>query len=239
MGEVHMAASNGKGLGHRTKSTAAADEIRRRILDGKYAPGFQLRQDTLATDMGMSRIPIREALVLLESEGMVRISPHRGAVVSELSIDEIEELFNMRMLLEPFLLRRSAPLLSADDLGALHDLLNEYAASLGRADIARWNDLNAAFHLRLYSRANSPRILGTVTTLLQECERHTRLQLSSIAGGRERAVAEHKQLLQLCELGAVDAAAELMKEHIRQIGAALVQFLGVRGGQPISNLQER
>ena len=98
---------------------AAADELRRRITNGDYPEGFQLKQDALAEDFGMSRIPIREALVQLESEGFVRILPHRGAQVSELSPAEIRELFELRALLEPRLLRLSGPRLTAEDYRAL------------------------------------------------------------------------------------------------------------------------
>ena len=224
-GEPHLSDAGRSSFSHKTKSVAAADEIRKRILSGQYAPGAPLRQDSLAADLGMSRIPIREALVLLESEGVVRILPHRGAVVSQLSLDEIEELFNMRMLLEPFILRRSAPSLTSGDFASLKRVLEQYAASLQDTNASRWNDLNAEFHLLLYRHARSPRVVTTVATLLQECDRHTRLQLTNIAGGRERAVAEHTELLRLCELRAFDTAAELMKEHIRQIGADLIGIL--------------
>src|SRR3954468_8942501 len=82
-----------KGLGHLTMASAAAGELRRRILDGTYAAGLPLRQDALAEEFGISRIPVREALLQLEAEGLVRILPHRGAIVSELSTGEIEEVF--------------------------------------------------------------------------------------------------------------------------------------------------
>ena len=104
-------ATVGNEIRHVTMSAAAADKLRRRILDGTLPAGFQLRQDLLAEELGISRIPIREALVQLEAEGLVRIIPHRGAVVSELSLSEIEELFELRALIEPHLLRRSAALL--------------------------------------------------------------------------------------------------------------------------------
>ena len=80
-------------IGHRTMALAAADELRRRVLDGVYPGGHPLRQDALAAELGISRIPLREALVQLESEGLVKILPHRGAVVAEASADEIAELF--------------------------------------------------------------------------------------------------------------------------------------------------
>ena len=89
-----------KSLQHRTISSAVAEELRRRIVDGEFQSGFQLRQDALAAEFGVSRIPVREALMQLEAEGLVKIHPHRGAIVSELSTEEIEELFELRALLE-------------------------------------------------------------------------------------------------------------------------------------------
>ncbi|HEV7309895.1 GntR family transcriptional regulator [Ensifer sp.] len=215
----------GKGLKHKTMASAAAEEIRNRILAGDYAPGVQLRQDGLASDLGMSRIPIREALVQLESEGLLKILPHRGAIVSQLTVDEIEELFNMRLLFEPFLFQRSAPLLSAEDLEALREMQARYSTSIDRLDVDVWNELNTEFHLSLYRHARSPRILLAVQNLLVECDRHTRVQLSTIRGDRERAVAEHEELLRLCEKGAFEEGAKLMYEHIDHIRAGLVALL--------------
>lgn len=215
----------GKSLKHKTMASAAAEEIRNRILSGDYAPGFQLRQDGLAGDLGMSRIPIREALVQLESEGLLKILPHRGAIVVQLTADEIEELFNMRLLLEPFLFKRSAPLLTNEDFKALHEIQGRYAKSMGTLDIDVWNELNTEFHLTLYRHARSPRIVLTVQNLLVECDRHTRIQLSTIRGDRERAVAEHSELLRLCEQGAFEEGAHLMQAHIDHIRAGLVALL--------------
>lgn len=220
----------GKSLKHKTMASAAAEEIRNRILAGDYPPGFQLRQDGLAGDLGMSRIPIREALVQLESEGLLKILPHRGAIVVQLTADEIEELFNMRLLLEPFLFKRSAPLLTKEDFKALHQIQMRYAKSIDKRDIDIWNELNTEFHLTLYRHAHSPRIVLTVQNLLVECDRHTRIQLSTIRGDRERAVAEHAELLRLCEEGAFEEGAHLMHAHIDHIRAGLVALLAHDGG---------
>lgn len=220
----------GKSLKHKTMASAAAEEIRNRILSGTYPPGFQLKQDGLAGDLGISRIPIREALVQLESEGLLKILPHRGAVVVELTADEIEELFNMRLLLEPFLFERSAPLLTKDDFKALQEIQARYASSINQREIDVWNELNTEFHLTLYRHARSPRIVQIVQKLLVECDRHTRIQLSAIHGNRERAVAEHAELLHLCEQGAFDEGARLMYQHIDHIRVGLVALLD-RGGR--------
>lgn len=215
-----------KGLKHKTISTAAADEIRSRILGGSFAPGFQLKQEDLAQEFGISRIPIREALLLLESEGLVKIMPHRGAVVVKLSAEEIEELFNMRMLLEPFLLERSAPHLTTDDFEALGNILARYEDSIGKQDVARWNDLNVEFHLLLYSHARSPRMLSTVHSLLNDCDRHTRIQLSNIEADRMRAMAEHADMVRLCRVGKFSEAAALLYTHIDHVRGGLVELLG-------------
>ncbi len=223
----------GKSLKHKTMASAAAEEIRTRILAGDYPPGFQLRQDGLAGDLGMSRIPIREALVQLESEGLLKILPHRGAVVVQLTAEEIEELFNMRLLLEPFLFKRSAPLLTKEDFRTLHQMQARYEKSIDKLDIDIWNELNTEFHLFLYRHAQSPRIVQTVRNLLVECDRHTRIQLSNIRGDRERAVAEHAALLRLCEEGAFEEGARLMHAHIDHIRSGLVALLNKDEGSRI------
>ena len=102
-------------LKHRTLSAAIVDQLRQAILDGTYPAGSQLRQDALGEAYGVSRIPVREALFQLEAEGLVRIVPQKGAIVSELSLDEINDVFDLRRILEPRLLAQSAPRFTADD----------------------------------------------------------------------------------------------------------------------------
>jgi DNA-binding GntR family transcriptional regulator len=214
---------------------AAADELRRRILCGEFPEGFQLKQDALAEDFGMSRIPIREALVQLESEGFVRILPHRGAQVSELSQAEIRELFELRTLLEPRLLRLSAPRLTADDYATLDAINAEYRAEIEAMNPARWGDLNTRLHLHLVSRAEQPRTLAIVTALLQNTDRYTRLQLSLTDSGRTRAEKEHARLVRLCRTGDVDAACKLLAAHIAHAEAALLAFIKARrSGKTVS-----
>jgi DNA-binding GntR family transcriptional regulator len=216
-----------KGLAHKTIASAATDELRRRILDGHYAAGTPLRQDALAEEFGVSRIPVREALFQLEAEGLVRIVPHRGAIVSELSAEEVEDIFELRALLEPRLLRLSAPRLQSSDFEALHAQLAEYGEELKAGHVGRWGELNSAFHMRLYSQSGRPRSLALVSTLLRESDRHTRMQLS-YTDGRARAQEEHAELLRLCESGRIREACALLRTHIENAGEALVAFLATR-----------
>src|SRR5437763_6040134 len=214
--------------GHRTMALAAADELRRRILSGEFPEGFQLKQEALAEDFGMSRIPIREALVQLESEGFVKILPHRGALLAELSPAEIGELFELRALLEPRLLRQSAPRLTAHDYAALNRINAEYRAEIRALNPGRWGELNTKLHLHLMSRADQPRTLAIVTALLQNTDRYTRLQLSLTGRGRIQAEKEHITLVRLCRTGNVAGACKLLAAHIQHAEQVLVAFIVAR-----------
>jgi DNA-binding GntR family transcriptional regulator len=216
-----------KTLRHKTVAGAVAEDLRRRIIDGDFASGFQLRQDALAAEFGVSRIPVREALMQLEAEGLVKIHPHRGAIVSELSTEEIGELFELRAILEPRLLKASAPRLTEDDYHRLNAILQEFSLALEAQHVSRWGELNTELHMVLYRHAGQPRSLGIVANLLQECDRHTRLQLS-LAGKRERAEAEHAELIRLCAAGEVRGACALLKTHIENAGQSLRDFLKER-----------
>lgn len=216
-----------KTLRHRTISAAVAEGLRQRILDGEFAAGSQLRQDALADEFGVSRIPVREALMQLEAEGLVKILPHRGAVVSELSLAEIDELFELRTLLEPRLLKASSPRLTAGDYVRLNGILEEYGSELRARHVGRWGELNTEFHMLLYRHAGRPRSIAIVANLLQECDRHTRLQLS-LTGGMERAEEEHAEIVRLCGDGKVDAACTLLRHHIDHVGKSLREFLRAR-----------
>ena len=213
-----------KGLAHRTLAAAAAEEVRRRILSAKYPAGSQLRQHVLSHELGISRIPIREALVQLEAEGLVRIIPHRGAVVVELSVQDIEELFKLRALLEPSLLRAAAPRLTPQDFTALDAILSEYGAELRDQHVARWGELNTALHALLYARAEQPRTAAIVSSLLRGTERYTCMQLA-FTGKFELAEQEHAEIVALCRRGALDDACALLAEHISNAGISLIAYI--------------
>ncbi|MEH3145580.1 MAG: GntR family transcriptional regulator [Methylobacterium frigidaeris] len=206
---------------HRTVAAAVADELRKRILGGVIAPGVQLRQDALADEFGISRIPVREALLQLEAGGLVRIVPHKGAVVAGLSVEEIEDIFELRIGLEPQLLILSAHHFTAEDYRDLRAVRDEYSAALAAGQVDLWGELNRRFHLGLLRHAGRPRSLAIVSGLLQDCDRPTRLQLS-VSGDVARADMEHTKILDLCEAGEIVAAANLLRSHIEHAGRSLI-----------------
>ncbi|QEE40894.1 MULTISPECIES: GntR family transcriptional regulator [unclassified Methylobacterium] len=208
-------------LRHKTVAAAVAESLRQRILTGEFPAGTQLRQDALAEEFGISRIPIREALLQLEATGLIKIMPHRGAVVSGLSVEEVEDIFALRVRLEPELLALSAPRLSEQDLQGLRDLTEEYGTALEAGEILRWGELNQRFHLDLLRHAGRPRSLTIVASLLQDCDRPTRLQLSA-SGDVARADREHREILALCEAGRFDRAADHLRRHIEFAAQSLI-----------------
>lgn len=210
-----------------TRATAAADELRRRILEGDYPAGMPLRQAVLAEELGISRIPFREALILLEAEGLVQLEAHKGAVVAGFSPEEVEELFEFRALLEPALLEKSAPLLTEADYGELDAILREYSDELRTHNPGRWGALNTELHSLLYRRARSPRMLATADQLLKSTDRFARMQLY-YTDGRARAEKEHLEIVSECRAGNVRKAAKLLRQHILTAGEALVALLRER-----------
>jgi len=206
----------------KTRAQHVADDLRRRILSGEFKGGAQLRQDALAQDYDVSRIPVREALLTLEAEGLVAFHPHRGAFITELSSATIRELFDLRVLLESRALAQAIPRLNAADLAQAERLLNEYEAALNaNSRIDHWSDLNFAFHNALYAPADLPETLVMIHHLNTKCDRYIRMQLV-YTQEIQKAEAEHRELLELARAGDATRACALLERHIREACEGIV-----------------
>jgi DNA-binding GntR family transcriptional regulator len=206
-------------------TSAVADKLREQIIRGDIPEGAQLRQDVIAAQYRVSRIPVREALRQLDAEGLITIVPNRGAVVPQLSPNDIEELFAIRALLEPEVLKHSIPHLTKSDFSEAETLLNKYMAELRREDhISEWGRLNWKFHSLLYARAERPHFMSIIRNVNHNGERYTRLQLY-LTHGITRANEEHHQILELCRKREVLAACKLLRQHIQYAGQSLKQVL--------------
>jgi len=226
------ARSNGPNIGvaplqRQTVASMTLVAIRDGILHGAYAESEPLRQDALADELGVSRIPIREALRQLEAEGLVTFTPHRGAIVSSLSLSEIEEVFELRSTIETDLLRRALPRLTTYQLDEADEVLNRYAVALRAADVAKWGELNWEFHSTLYAPAGRAVTMGIVHRLHQQSDRYLRMQLA-LTHGETRANEEHRAIAAAARSGDVKQACSLMREHIAGAGRSLLTFLGQR-----------
>ena len=209
-------------------TSAVADRLRDEIIRGDIQEGAQLRQDLIASQYHVSRIPVREALRQLHAEGLITIVPNRGAIVPELSPNDVEELFTIRALLEPEVLKRSIPLLTQDDFAAAQSILEKYVTDLQREEhISEWGTLNWKFHQTLYSRADLPHFMSIIRNVNHRGERYTRLQLY-LTHGMNRANQEHKEILSLCRKREAGAACRLLRQHIQHAGESLKQALRER-----------
>lgn len=221
------------GIPRQSLTSAVAEKLRDKIILGELQEGEQLRQDLIAAEFQVSRIPVREALRQLLAEGLIDIIPNRGAVVSSLSPSEIEELFEIRALLEREVLRDSIPNLSAGDLAHAGALLDKYDQELrDENSVADWGRLNTQFHASLYAGADRPQFMSIIRTINNNGERYTRLQLFLSKPAREIASREHAQLLALCRARDIEPACELLYRHIRAAGRSLRDVVEKRRHTP-------
>src|SRR5258708_23106007 len=127
---MDLEAASDLAIPRQSLTSAVADKLRDQIIRGEIPEGAQLRQDAIASQYQVSRIPVREALRQLDAEGLIAIVPNRGAVVPALSPDDIEELFSIRALLEPEVLKRSIPHLTEEDFLQAEASLKTYVNDL-------------------------------------------------------------------------------------------------------------
>jgi DNA-binding GntR family transcriptional regulator len=220
--------------------------LRQAILDGVLAGGSTLRQEELAKKFGVSRIPVREALLKLEGEGLVETQPRRGVVVTSLSAEDFEEILEMRFALESLALELAAQRFQPQDLEEALRMVSEAEESMNASTApdlrkefeSRWGNLNWTFHRRLYVVANRPRLLSSIENLHQLFARHLRIRVvpanasgspgqASGANIREwsTVLEEHRQMALACGRHDADAAKSVLREHIHHHGGEVVRRL--------------
>ncbi len=201
--------------------------FRDRILAGTYAPGSALRQDILASEFGTSKIPVREALVQLQSEGLVDIFPNRGFQVRPLASAELQEVFSLRLQVEPAAVARGAKLATPADHAAARQALEQLNAATAAEEFSSTGQLNRAFHLLLIVPRLQPvaaEILSRLHTLAQRyVQAHLRPE-----GRVKRAAREHALLLKAWRAGKSQEVRALIHAHIKSTRDDLERILRVR-----------
>ena len=206
----------------KTMATQVADEVKQAILSGVYRAGEQLRQERIAAEMGVSRIPVREALHQLHSEGFVTLVSHKAAVVSEVSLEEILELYELRARIETWLLALAVPAMTEAHFAKVQEAIDRYQALACRADQvlqANWGVYSA-----LYEASGRRTTIDVVCRLHQQIERYTRVMVS-LRESEARSHAEHQELLALCRERQADRAVRLLDAHIKGGSQFLIERL--------------
>ncbi len=234
-----------------TVAESVARALRKAIIDGALRGGSAIRQEEVARAFGVSRVPVREALLKLEGEGLVATHPRRGVVVTMLSTDDFEEILEMRFALESLALRRSAAQFRQADLDATLGIVDAARTALDASGLdrlrefeSRWGNDNWKFHQRLYLPARRPRLLASIEQLQQLFARHIRMRIVTQGETKEtpdresrerdeaanlrewaQVLDEHESMARACALHDADLAIDVLKHHISDHGAELVQRL--------------
>ncbi|GAA0791924.1 MULTISPECIES: GntR family transcriptional regulator [Pseudomonadati] len=206
---------------HKTRTQIVVEVLREQILSGVIVAGEALRQSALAEELNVSRIPVREALLQLEAEGLVKFEAHKGATATLLSAEQATELFELRAMIETDLLAKAIPNLQSRDIAEAEKVLDQLESAFKHENtVASWNELNTQFHTILYKPANRPHTLDVIHGINTNCDRYIRLQLLRTAG-IPKAEQEHRKLLELCKSKDIEAATALLNRHIMDVLVAI------------------
>lgn len=202
------------GATHGAAGARIAARIRDAILSGEYAPGARVRQEDLADLHGASRLPVRDALRMLEAEGLVTVKANAGAWVSTLTLADFEELYLVRERVEPLLLGFNTPLIERDAIDRLETLTREMEAS---DDVEEFLRLDREFHLSCYT-ASSTSVLGDFVTQLWNRTQHYRRAFTRVFRDEgDRSVHhDHHLIVGALRRGDAEEAERVLAIHIRR-----------------------
>ncbi|ANN79058.1 GntR family transcriptional regulator [Bordetella flabilis] len=214
--------SSDRKLIRRTTVDLVLDALRQQILSGQLRPGEALRQEALAEELGVSRIPVREAIRRLEAENLVAVHAHRGAYVCGVSSSDVVETFELRLQVEPWLFGEAIKTTGRTSLPEARAALEETL----HADAAAWGRANWRLHEALYAPARRDLAMTMLRQLHDRGDRYLRFQVVNLPL-RQQAYAEHLALIEHAERGDAQGAMSLLRTHIR---VALDQVVEVVAG---------
>jgi DNA-binding GntR family transcriptional regulator len=197
-------------------SQSAATALRQAIRSGQFVPGEHLGEVELAARLGVSRTPIREALRVLEAQGLVEILPNKGARVIRWSTEDLEEIYDLRSMLESHAAFRAATRIQPPALRLLFELcaqMDDAVARSGSDDLVRLSELNNQFHGEIIRAADSPRLSASLASVVQVSlvartfAKYSREELA-------RSMNHHRELTAALESGAAEWASAVMKSHV-------------------------
>lgn len=204
---------------HAAASARIAAYLREAVLEGEFLPGDFIRQEDIARRLGASRLPVREALRILEAEGLTEHHANKGARVPLLSRHEVDVIYQLRERLEPLVLRESISGLTGDDLAEAHRILDRIEAGVEIADFMR---LDRAFHFLTYRACAIEQLSNTVVRLWNTTQHHRRMFMQQSGSDRQWVVnSEHRLLLDALEDHDSYRAEQMLAAHIGRTRTAL------------------
>lgn len=195
-----------------TAQEAVLAEVRRFIATGQLAPGQKIVQDTLAVKLGVSRVPLREALKILEGEGHVSYVAHRGYFVTELSLSDLLEVYQIREILETEAVTIGLPKLTTEDLDRLEKAERDVQDASNIADVTAMTAANRRFHFAILEACALPRLVWLIRLLWDATEVYRSVYYND-AGNREVVEAEHRALVAAARAGDVETTLLVLTQH--------------------------
>ena len=198
-----------------TAQQAVLAELRRAILEGDLEPGSQLIQETVAEKLGVSRVPVREAMRILQGEGQISYTPHRGYFITELSLDELEEIRRIRELLEEEAVVKAMPKLRDEDVAVMAEAYQEMELTGADGDIAAMNAAHTRFHFALLSASGMTRLIRILRQLWDAADPYRAVYHGEEAS-RRAAQKQHAALLRAAKHRDTERAIKILHDHRQQ-----------------------
>jgi len=198
---------------HRTLEDLAYHSIRQSIAEGRFAPGQRIVVNAEAMELRMSRIPVMQALRRLETEGFVRITPHKDVVVTQLSPQDFRERFLLMAMLEAFCLRESRGKMTPDVLARLRGIQAELTAVRQTKNAARASVLDSEFHLLMYRCSGLSQTLQILQNLFDRGDYYRVIMHARRGGFAKEALEEHEDILKALEANDMTGAAKAVERH--------------------------
>jgi DNA-binding GntR family transcriptional regulator len=199
------------------------DQIRESILNGELAPGTVVSQVSLARELGIGRTPLREALRMLQREGLIEAETNRRIRIAPFSVEDLEQLYSMRITLEALACRRTVPTLTAVDLDGLEASLAEMDECVARDDVAGWREPHRRFHHILVQSAGE-RLVRLVSQLSDHAERYRHLKLVQDGLALSVGSVEHRRIYSACQAGDAVAASNRLAQHLARTALTVIMM---------------
>jgi DNA-binding GntR family transcriptional regulator len=216
-------------LGYQPMAHAVTERLRDAIIAGEFRPGAAIRQETIAREMGTSRIPVREALRQLEAEGLITIRPHFGARVAVQDFEECMEVYKIREQLEPLAIAESMDRMSAGQVNEVAELADFIERSMD--DAGGWIEADRRFHLACYVAAPLPRLLRTIDGYWNSTQQYRRIVLATFTPHDFQVwQAEHRLIAEAIRERDHEGGSALVRLHIERARRRLAAHPDLFGG---------
>jgi DNA-binding GntR family transcriptional regulator len=207
-----------------TLETQVYEALRKAIIEGRLAHARRLVQDDLAAQFGTSRIPVRDALKRLETEGLVNLDERGSYVVSYFGSEDVEEIYGLRLLLEPYAAGKALNNMMASDFKELENIAQEMMAAAEQKDIEQYVQLNRAFHFTLYEFSRQRRLVRMIQSLWSGLMPLTPM---AVPGQLERSACEHEAIICALKDNQQNKLELVMRDHIEHARIALQAHLAI------------